>query len=283
MSQKTCIPFIACLLALICQLPSFALKGWKLHQTSDFYGDQVTYVSPEMIVIETKKMGIKLFMTAPDFNITGVNYGSKSYARLSSSECKSELLGNARSQHFAHKKFGRDVVAGMNTIKYGVENSERPTVKTLVPASTIDGKTYNTLFWAATDIKIPVQFTDMMSSMMQVPHGLGVPMRMMQYTGKGTEIVSLDTKKAELVTIPADLTVIPKGYVKVKDEMSLLFSDSPDDDLDNILRHAQKGVRKPSTPWVPGADAGNIGEIPGGPLHSKQGQLHSDMKSQPHH
>ena len=268
MKQKTRAPLFACLLVVCSTVPAFAIKGWRLQQTSDFYGDQVAYISPEVIVIETKKLGIKLFMTAPDYHITGINYGSKSYARLSQAECKSELLLSNHAQSFVHKKFGKDTVAGVATDKYVLENKERPSVKKSVPASTIGGKTYNTVFWVAPQIKVPMKLADMMMSMMQLPHGLGLPMRMMQYSGKGTEIITLDTRKVEKVTFPADLLTIPKGYTKVKDEMTLMFSDDQNSDLDGILRTARKGVKKPgSEPWVP-PSGGEPVSIPGGPLHS---------------
>lgn len=91
------------------------------------------------------------------------------------------------------------------------------------------GIKYGSLFMAS-DIVAPPQFSEVVGSMMMVPIKTGgAPLRAAVFQPRQKEIVQVfDTVSASKRSVDTSVFEPMKGFNKVKDEMALLFAESPE-------------------------------------------------------
>lgn len=258
-------------------LPALAIPGYRLHQTSEFYGESTAEISASTMRLQAPKYGLKLHIAKPDYTMTAVNDRNKFYAVLP----VKQWCGFMTNQHPLRTiseprvlKRGTAKIAGLDTQEYWVNCANRPSVKQPGAGPWHDGLSYNTQYWVTKKISPPPDAYQIFTKALNMPADLGYPVRMVQYNQDGRKFVTFDTKLVERCNV-ADKLAVPKGYAKAKDEMTLLVGGSADSealaallsDDDDLSLFAGPGSKsggaargKVVRGWVPGMDlSGKVG------------------------
>lgn len=214
---------IAALLPTTISSASGAVQGWKIEHNSDFMGPYSVSVDGRSILITIPRHDVQFGMSAPEFQVLGINKKNKTFYTADYKAFSSHLRKGGNLENSSLLKNGSEKIAGQRAQHYFVKSpSWRPGVGVLV-----DGKPYDTEMFVSDSIKVPTQFVGLMVSIAECPSKLGYPLRIVCHhkDGKST---ALNTIKILPGSAPPRLAQ-PKGFRKVDSEIALFAGDSPDD------------------------------------------------------
>lgn len=237
--------------------PGWAVRGYKLQQTSDFYGDSTLLVTPKSMKLLATKMGITVYTRFPETNLVAWNDQNHQYINLSQKQLTGEFLGGFAKEapRYRYVKLGSTKIAGCPADVYLVDSlaNKHPKKPTF---TRVNGVTYNAKYCVTKAIKVPTDLFMLYSHSIGVPGELGFPLRMEQYDVDERPVMTFDTKKIERAEVDEKIR-IPKGYVKAQDELSLLMGSTKTGkmaalgaDLDALF--GDKEEEKQRLGWVPG-------------------------------
>lgn len=198
---------------------------WELKQTSNMVGPITCLISPQAVRLRVEKLGITWMFKAPKWDAYLFNTETKNYCSFPYSEWKdkaffmpSQKSSRAKSDLSQMKveKTGKTLtIAGSKAAEVGLIRQ--------------NGTKYGEL-WMSNDIVAPKQFSEVVGSMVMVPIKTGgAPLRAAIFKERAGKIVQvLDTTSATKKSVDSCVFEPMKGFNKVKDEMALLFAESPD-------------------------------------------------------
>jgi hypothetical protein len=201
------------------------IEVWELKQTSKMVGPINCLISPQAVRLRAEKMGITWMFKAPKWDAYLFNTETRNYCSFPYAEWKdkvffmpSQKTSKAKSEISQMKveKTGKTItIAGAKAYEVALV---RPT-----------GTRYGEL-WMATDIVAPKQFSEVVGSMVMVPIKTGgAPLRASMFQQRVGKIMpAFDTTSAVKKSVDTCVFEPMKGFNKVKDEMALLFAESPD-------------------------------------------------------
>ena len=202
------------------------MEVWELKQTSKMVGPITCMIAPQAVRIRAEKMGITWMFKAPKWDAYLFNTETKNFCSFPYAQWKDRVFfmpasgktAKAKAE-FAQMKVGKtgktESIAGAKAYEVGITKP--------------GGMKYGSL-WMASDIVAPPQFSEVVGSMMMVPIKTGgAPLRAQVFQPKQREIVQVfDTVSASKKSVDTAMFEPMKGFNKVKDEMALLFAESPD-------------------------------------------------------
>ena len=89
--------------------------------------------------------------------------------------------------------------------------------------------------WVTNDIDFPEHYCKILFQLCNLPQGTGVPLRVSRLLRDGNREVVLNTVKATKVTIDKSTFRQPENYKKIRSATAVIFSDSKNNDLNDIL------------------------------------------------
>lgn len=246
---------------------AFAAKGFKLIQNSDYYGEQVTVVTPRFIKVSAPGYGVTLAMNAPDFKVTAVNDQTKTFSVLTYDTWQNQILNmKQRTRHPDCVKRTGGTIAGMKTMEYFVQDGSRRGQFKKHPHMSVGAKTYNTQLFTTDEIKVPTQFLDVFTVAAEMPNNVGFPLRLVKFSPTGKQTVTYNTRRVERTEV-AEKFAVPKGYKRATDEMAVFFGDTSE--ISDLLGQPSGGKKLPTKSNV------RAGWYPGGPSSISEGHAPS--------
>lgn len=198
---------------------------WELKQTSNMVGPITCLISPQAVRLRAEKMGITWMFKAPKWDAYLFNTETKNYCSFPYSEWKDKafFMPSQKSNR------AKSDLAQMKVEKTGKTLSIAGSKATEVGLIRQNGTKYGEL-WMANDIVAPKQFAEVVGSMVMVPIKTGgTPLRAAIFKERAGKIVQvLDTTSATKKSLDSCVFEPMKGFNKVKDEMALLFAESPE-------------------------------------------------------
>lgn len=198
---------------------------WELKQSSKLVGPINCLISPQAVRIRAEKMGITWMFKAPNWDAYLFNTETKNFCSFPYSVWKDKVFfmpGNRTSK-------AKSEVSQMKVEKTGKTQSIAGTKAFELALTRNTGARYGEL-WMASDIAAPVQFSEVVGSMVMVPIKTGgTPLRAAMFQPKAGKIVQVfDTVSVAKKSIDSSVFEPMKGFNRVKDEMALLFAESPE-------------------------------------------------------
>ncbi len=199
---------------------------WELKQSSKMVGPITCLIAPTAVRIRAEKMGITWMFRGPKWDAYLFNTETKNFCSFPYSQWKDRVFfmpaggktAKAKAD-FAKMTVGKtgktEAIAGAKAYEVGITKP--------------GGLKYGSL-WMASDIVAPQQFSEVIGSMMMVPiKAGGAPLRAQVFQPKEQKIVQVfDTLNASKKSVDSAMFEPMQGFNKVKDEMALLFAESPD-------------------------------------------------------
>ncbi|MBX9878627.1 MAG: hypothetical protein K2Y22_09230 [Candidatus Obscuribacterales bacterium] len=233
-------------------------KGWILHQTSPFAGEQIAYISRDGVKSVNPTMHITCIVRADNPKIIYFNDQTKVYSEQTIDEWKANLakrkagidgiakvMGDPPQKTL--KKTGELEIAGIKATQYTEEGGTPPPAKPgglgLQPTAKQDSELY-----FANDISVPEAFHLVSHKSMSLPENKGVLLRMVVTTGDGEKVTALDTTSFERQDLPPDTFAAPTGYKRVKNDMEVLMGEGAGQAMESLFNEfakpeTQKGTK----------------------------------------
>ena len=259
--------------ALWCSvLPAAAERGWKLEQTSDYYGRQTVYLGKRGAVVVLEQLGVTWQVIGPRWRFRGFNTRARTYIDQDYMQWrKSHPVLEGKATAGTQKRVGQDVVAGLRVEKYYFDDPGRalvnPNAKVKQPGA--GDRLYNTAAWFARDIEPPLPVAELMMAAFRGSGGLGVPVRVVQFNSTGKTLTAMDTLRSQPFEINAALFKVPHGYKRVSDEMILMLDQGADSEFAELLGDGF-AERKSASPPLKPVGAANARSAKGGPGSSSR-------------
>jgi hypothetical protein len=198
---------------------------WELKQTSVMAGPITCLISPQAVRLRVEKLGITWMFKGPKWDAYLFNTETKNYCSFPYAEWKDKAF------FMPSQKSGRakSDMANMKAEKTGKTVSISGSKAFEVALIRQNGTKYGEL-WMAEGIVAPKQFSEVVGGMVMVPIKTGgTPLRAAVFKERQGKLVQvLDTTIATKKSIDSCVFEPMKGYNKVKDEMALLFAESPE-------------------------------------------------------
>jgi hypothetical protein len=235
--------------------PAWAVPGYKLYQTSDFYGESIAEVSTQSMRLQSSRLALKLHVAKPDYGMTAINDRNKQFARIPLSKWTGFIEdrgGPAISKDVVKRATTK--ICGIPVDEYWVNAPRRDRVTNKNAKDLYyNGRAYNTHYWVAGQIHPPEKSYEIFSSALGMPASLGFPVKMIQYNGDGRAFTTFDTKRIERGDV-SDKLPVPAGYKKASDEMALLVGGADTSKIAELLGDDEDLLStKPNTKAAPGA------------------------------
>jgi hypothetical protein len=244
--------------------PAVAVPGYRLHQSSEFYGDSTAEVTTKSIRMQSSKLGLTLHVAAPSFSMTAVNTQNRQYALLPMEQWQG-FLHDRNPRGYAQNRMvkrGKTKIAGVEADEWWVNTGRRLPVVAKDAGPWLNGESYNTKYWVTKKISPPADTYGVFSAALGMPTELGYPLRMEQFTTNGRKFVTFDTHKIERCDV-AEKLPIPAGFARTNNEMALLvgsgfqseaLSALLNDDDDDSAKKNPKATPGEARGWVPGME-----------------------------
>jgi len=198
---------------------------WELKQTSKMVGPISCLISPQAVRIRAEKMGITWMFKSPKWDAYLFNTETKNYCSFPYEQWKDKVFFMPSNKTTKAKSD----IQQMKVEKTGKTLTISGAKAYEVALIRQNGTKYGEL-WMATDIVAPKQFSEVVGSMVMVPiKTAGTPLRASMFQQRANKIMpALDTTSVTKKSLDACVFEPMKGFNKVKDEMALLFAESPD-------------------------------------------------------
>jgi hypothetical protein len=217
---------IICLLSVSCPAALSVEKTWSVTATSDYAGGLVSQFASGAVRMALDKFGLIIITKGPKWDAVIYSDQNKKYMACPYAEWQEKLNFSLTRK----KKTLRQKVVAVKTGKTK-SIAGQPTDQFIVKRKPIKGEEGSfsdngyVEIWMARRIVPPVQFTSMLSALLQIPIDKGLPLLVVQHK-EGLKAVTLfETYKVDTAPIPKTTFDVPKGMKKVDDEMELLIGD----------------------------------------------------------
>jgi len=254
--EKLRIVTLLALLTIVVQPAAWGGNdGYRLFQRSDFYGDSVVEVSPDTLKIQSDKLGLKLLVTRPTFELHGVNDRSKQFGAFPFKHWLGFVL-NAGMDNNSEEKHpyvlrGHSKICGVDVEEYWLSYEKRGMPDKSHQELWVNGQPYNTHLWTSKHVTPPRECFKLFAPGLGTPAELGMPLRMVQYSEEGRGFTTFDTVRVERCSVTPKLATPPE-YKRAPDEMSLLMGTPDNTELASIFDDEDKPAKKRIRGWVPG-------------------------------
>ncbi len=201
------------------------VEVWELKQTSKLVGPINCLISPEAVRIRAEKMGITWMFKAPQWDAYLFNTETKNFCTFPYAVWKDKVFFMPSNKTTRAKS----EIQQMKVAKTGKTQQIGGAPAYEVALTRTTGAKYGEI-WMASNIVAPKQFSEVVGSMVMVPIKTGgTPLRAAMFQQRAGKIVQVfDTNTVAKKTVDSSMFEPLKGYNKVKDEMALLFAESPD-------------------------------------------------------
>ena len=243
--------------------PAASPAGWVIDQRGKHFGREHLVVSPLGFKWIAEAPAITVMVLPPDGRVVSYNDRNKTYLSATRSDWTKYCGVHGFELGGRKVRKGKSAtIAGLKASQYFIEARPEPAgkVKTATargtapgtqtpkpPASPRDTHTIlhipieETEFWVADDIKVAPRLGEIMTKPLGLPSGLGLILRIVE-VDRGKRIISLDTTKAEHLSISASVFAIPKGYRRVRNEVALVMEDSDEEMVSDLFGGSAAGT-----------------------------------------
>jgi hypothetical protein len=222
-------------------------KGWILHQTSPFAGEQIVYISQNGVKSENPQMHLTCIVRSDNPKIIYFNDQTKVYSEQSIDEWQADLkkrkagvdglakaMGEGEQKPL--KKTGEVEIAGLKATQFTEEGKN--------PSSKQDSE-----FYFANDVSVPAAFHLVSHKSMSLPENKGVLLRMVVTTVGGQKMTALDTTSFERKDLGPETFAAPTGYKRVKNDMEVLMGEGAGQAMEGLFNEfakpdTQKGMKQ---------------------------------------
>lgn len=212
------------------------IKGYVVTAASNYAGTLKCWISPDGFKVDSDRLGFVWLLRGPKWNALMYNQSSKKFVDLPYDSWKNKTLFAPISKNKLQLRMVKtnemQKMNGEVATHFVVMAKPRDAAATARVAA-ISGKSLadaskeikEAEMWVARDIKVPVQFSELMSKLFGLPQEKGLPLKIAcrQRSGKITQI--WETVSLTLTRLPASSFDPLPGYKQVKDEMALMLDD----------------------------------------------------------
>lgn len=272
-------------------------KGWILHQTSPFAGEQIVYISRDGVKSENPQMHLTCIVRTDNPKIIYFNDQTKVYSEQSLDEWQADLkkrkagvdgiakaMGDPEPKPL--KKTGDVEIAGIKATQFTEEGGTPPPAKSRDVLGMRPTAKQDSEFYFANDISVPAAFHKVSHKSMNVPENNGVLLRMVVTTGDGQKVTALDTTSFERKDLGPETFAAPTGYKRVKNDMEVLMGEGAGQAMEGLFKEfakpeTQKDMKqlfKSGEAAAEYMDSVNS-ELKAGKMPHSSSQSHKDMEN----
>ena len=187
-------------------------KGWVLKQSSQMPGNQVAFICPKGMKVES--LNYMTIVCPPNFSTFLYNKRSKIYAETTYAQLQAEFSNRKHGQNDV-RAGATGTVAGLKSRQYFVDKTQH------------GRKWTRAEFWTTGEIKVPEQLTEYWCRLCEIPAGYGVPLRVIRlHKDKRKGTTMLDTVSAQRAPISSSTFKCLTGYKQVADKMSVMMGET---------------------------------------------------------
>ncbi len=201
------------------------IEAWEIKQSSKMVGPITCLLAPEAVWLRAEKLNITWIFKAPKWEAFLYNTETKNFCSLPYEQWKDRgfFMPSGKSNK------AKSDLHEMKMSKSGKTKEIAGLKAHEIVITRRDGVKYGEL-WIASNVVAPKQFSELVSSMVMLPmKATGAPIEASIFQSKVNKIVPvLSTESAKKSSVDASLFEPLKGYNRVKDEMALMFAESPD-------------------------------------------------------
>lgn len=184
-------------------------NGWLLRQSSRIAGNQVTYICPTGMKVDS--LTYTTIVLAPKFTTTVYNKESKCYLARTYQELKSRLTRKTPSSATSDVRKGKlGMIAGLSATQFFLDKMKHGKKRTKIE------------FWVANDFALPTELLEYWAKTCEIPSGYGLPLRVVRFHNDGRTSTLLNTVSCTRTAVSPSSWKAPTGYKQVRDEMSVL-------------------------------------------------------------
>lgn len=200
---------------------------WVLTQVnpnSPYSHSQVTIIAPEGVCISADD--VKLFMPAPNYEVSIYNNSSKEFYRAPLKVWMSKYGAQPFSKSGKYmKKFGSGEIGGVAAEQYFMMRGEGAQAHK------------EREVWSTKAIQANTEVQHILQHICGMPEGSidGVPLRVVRLLAQGHSELLLNTLSVKKVASPKGAFVQPSGYKKVNNELTLMMNYGKNGDLKDLL------------------------------------------------
>lgn len=240
---------LASYMAVFCCLPAVAKKesGYKMTQYSDYWGPQTCYVTGNGMWLTSPKLGLTMFLKAPNWKVICFNSKNKTYITCGHREWAQKFVGPMGDRSLKSDETRKTVEEWKVSLSKGIF----PKVGSRITESITIGGTKdicgrqalqffmvgsqqalfppyakNCEFWVIPNLKLDEGVIRTLSELGGIPPGIGLPLEVSRHMGKGKTLTQFKTSKIEPMMVDESIFKLPAGYKLADDEMALLTDET---------------------------------------------------------
>lgn len=196
---------------------------WVVTQTLHSAGERVAYITDGAVKLTSPVGGWSMITSAPQWDVTVFNTGSKTWFRSSREKYLSSFIGRANMVSSVltpaggawQKTNDRSKVLGVNAVRYQYVDKLHPNQHT----------TFNC--WLAEDIPFSTAASELSYQFMGAPTKGLLPLRLIATGLKSIpfdkKAVIVDTTEVKRISIPPDFFKMPTGYRLAKSAVEVMI------------------------------------------------------------
>ncbi len=197
---------------------------WSVTQTLNSAGERVTYITDGAVKVTSPVGGWTMITSAPQWDVTVFNSGSKTWFRSSREKYLTSFVGRANMVSSVltpsggewQKTNDKSKMLGVNAVKYQYVDKLRPSQHS------------NFNCWLAEEIPFSKPANELTYQFMGAPSVNMLPLRMVAASGfkaipLGQKAVILETTEVKRVSMPADFLKVPTGYRQAKSAIEVMI------------------------------------------------------------
>lgn len=201
---------------------------WSVNATSGYAGELEAKFNHEAVRFNLAKFGLTIATHAPKWDAVLYNESTKKYMEVPHGqwEQRFKVLLGGRKKNTKERKL-KTKRTGETKIFAGIKGEEivvTDVSKDAKPGFYMD-------LWIAEQITPPEQFTFFLKEVLGIPAERGLPLKVINVEPK-RKVTVYEAVKVGHDPMPKNAFTLPKGMIKVQDEMQLLIDDSEFDTTD---------------------------------------------------